>query len=108
VHSSGPLFIAAAAANGFVTFFAMPFLYPLAAEVDESLRAAVQSGPAQLLGVSVGSLASAWAVARFGLEAVPYSCGVMLVLAMALFVGLQVATRQARPADCALRSTAER
>jgi predicted MFS family arabinose efflux permease len=92
LHPVAWLFVAAAAANGFVTFFAMPFLYPLAVEADDSLRAAVQSGPAQLLGVSVGSLASAWAVDRFGVEAVPYSCGVLLLLAIVLFVALQLTT----------------
>lgn len=63
------LFIAASSAIGFLTFFAIPFLFPLAVDSDRSRRAALQSGPAQMLGTAIGPLVCAWTVASYGLEA---------------------------------------
>jgi predicted MFS family arabinose efflux permease len=89
-HPTAAEFIAATAANGTITFFAMPYMYPLAVAADSSRRAALQSGPAQLLGVSIGSVAAAWAVDACGVDAVPYISAALLLLAMTIILILQL------------------
>ena len=80
--SGALIFTAAAALLGFLNFFSVPFLYPLAVDADHSRRSALQSGPAQLLGSAVGPLLAAWVVAGFGLGGVLYLSAALVGLAM--------------------------
>jgi DHA1 family inner membrane transport protein len=86
------LFTMAATAIGLITFFAISFLFPLAVEVDQSRRTAVQSGPAQMLGTAIGPLLAAAVVANYGLTGVVYMSMVLLAAAMLLITGLHFTT----------------
>ena len=82
------LFVAASAATGLITFFAIPFLFPLAVEADSSRRAALQSGPAQMLGTAVGPFLSSWTVDRYGLTGILYLSGILLLAGMGVVTAL--------------------
>ena len=58
-HPTAAMFIALNFVLGLVTFFAIPFLYPFAAHSDPTRRAAVLSGPAQMLGSAAGPFMAA-------------------------------------------------
>jgi hypothetical protein len=53
---SAALFLALAAAMGFIWLFALPFLVPMTIEADPTRRAALLIGGAQLVGGSLGPL----------------------------------------------------
>ena len=59
LHSSATTFVALNFSLGLITFFAIPFLYPFAAHADPTRRAAVLSGPAQMLGSATGPFMAA-------------------------------------------------
>jgi MFS family permease len=61
-HPPGWLFIAAFGTAGLAAFVANPFLVPMTVEADPSRRAAMQSGPVQLLAGAFGPLVAALAV----------------------------------------------
>jgi DHA1 family inner membrane transport protein len=79
-------FITASGAVGLITFFSIPFLYPLTVDADPSRRAAVQSGPAQMMGSALGPFVAAWAVAWYGTLGAVYVGAWILLLAMAVIV----------------------
>jgi predicted MFS family arabinose efflux permease len=83
------IFIVASAITGFITFFSIPFLFPLAVEADRSRRAALQSGPAQMLGTAVGPLLSAWTVAHYGVGGILYLSVALLVAGMGIITALR-------------------
>lgn len=62
VSSGAGLFIALSAAHGFITFLALPFLYPVTIAADPTRKAAVLIGPAQMLGTALGPLLGAGVV----------------------------------------------
>jgi hypothetical protein len=78
------LFVGASAATGLITFFAIPFLFPLAVEADSSRRAALQSGPAQMLGTAVGPFLASSAVGLYGLVGILYISAILLLAGMGI------------------------
>lgn len=96
IHLSAPAFIALSGSVGLITFFAVPFQFALATVADPSRRAAVLSGPALMLGATVGPLLAAVVVAGRGIGGV-LELGLALLAAAAIFlIGLFLAlsTRQ--------------
>jgi DHA1 family inner membrane transport protein len=91
IYASGPgawLFVSASAATGLITFFSIPFLFPFAVAADRSRRAALQSGPAQMLGTAVGPVLSAWAVDRYDVGSVVYLSGLLLAAGMGVVIAV--------------------
>ncbi len=90
VHADAGLFIAVCAAHGFITFLALPFLYPVTIVADPSRQAAVLIGPAQMLGTALGPLLGS-AVVGGGdvVHLIPLGDG-LLLMAMAVIAGLVV------------------
>jgi len=69
--ASPAVFIAAAAAFGFLWLFVMPFQIPLVIAADPSRRAAVMIGGAQLVGSSLGPFAAGMLVEGDDVSPVP-------------------------------------
>lgn len=97
LHSSAATFIALNFALGLVTFFAIPFLYPFAAHADPTRRAAVLSGPAQMLGSATGPFMAA-AVADGSATRLVELGFLLLAAAMVIIVALGRPSRRPRPA----------
>lgn len=92
-HPPAWLFICGSTAMGFVTFFSIPFLYPLSVAADPSRRTAVQSGPAQMLGSAVGPLLAAFAVAQGGMGGLLWLGVWLLIPAMVLITSVYLRVR---------------
>ena len=88
-HAGAPVFLAAAAALGFLNFFSIPFLYPLTIAADSSRRTAIQSGPAQLLGSALGPLLAVWASAVWGVIGIVYMSAALLVVALIFILAVE-------------------
>lgn len=76
------LFVLASGTNGIVTFLAVPFLYALCADADPSRHTAAQSGPAQMLGVTIGPFLASFAMDAGGPRALIAASGALLLAAM--------------------------
>ena len=97
LHPSAPVFIALNFVLGCVTFFAIPFLYPFAAHADPTRRAAVLSGPAQMLGSATGPFMAA-AVANGSATRLIELGFLLLSAAMVIVLAIGLPRRSARPA----------
>ena len=85
--ASSAIFIAAAAAFGFLWLFAMPFQIPLVIAADPSRRAAVMIGGAQLIGSSLGPLAAGLMVRGDDVAPVPVFGVASLIAGVVLLLG---------------------
>lgn len=61
-HAPAYLFVLGNSLAGFMTLFVGPFIVPMTIEADPTLRAAVQSAAAQVLGGALGPLAASFMV----------------------------------------------
>lgn len=86
LHLPATVFVPASAAVGAITFFSIPFLYPLAVAADASRRTAVLSGPAQMLGSAVGPLLAALGMRLHGTTGLLGLSVVLLVLSLLLML----------------------
>lgn len=97
-HVPALLFVAGNSCAGFMTLFVGPFIVPMTIEADPSLRAAVQSAAAQVLGGSIGPLFASFVVGyRDAHGAVFLSIGLMLA-GMAIVTVLHVTASRQRSA----------
>jgi len=85
--ASPTIFIAAAAAFGFLWLFVMPFQISLVIAADPSRRAAVMIGGAQLIGSSLGPLAAGLLVQGEDVSPVPLFAMASAIAGMALLLG---------------------
>jgi len=96
-HVSALVFVAANSCVGFMGLFIGPFIVPMTIEADPSLRAAMQSAGAQVLGGAIGPLFASFVVGDRDVHGSIF-LGVALVAAgMLIVTGLHLfAMRQRR------------
>jgi hypothetical protein len=89
-HVSALVFVAANSCVGFMGLFIGPFIVPMTIEADPSLRAAMQSAGAQVLGGAIGPLFASFVVGDRNVHGSVF-LGVALVLAgMVIVTGLHL------------------
>jgi len=93
-----PLFLAAAAAMGFIWLFTVPFLVPMTIEADPTRRAALLIGGAQLIGGSLGPLFASFLITDTDARGALAFAATCLALGVAIVLGLH-ATRTTSPSN---------
>ena len=92
----GYLFIAANALVGFTTLFVNPFIVPMTIEADPSLRAAMQTAGAQVLGGALGPLFASFVVGASEMHGVLWLGTAMMFAGLAIVTGLHMVARNER------------
>ena len=94
-HISALAFVAANSLVGFMGLFINPFIVPMTIEADPSLRAAVQSAGAQVLGGAIGPLFATFVVSDQDVRGAIF-LGIALLLAGMVIVTGTASVRDAR------------
>jgi hypothetical protein len=89
-HISALAFVAANSLVGFMGLFINPFIVPMTIEADPSLRAAVQSAGAQVLGGAIGPLFATFVVSDQDVRGAVFLGIALLLAGMAIVAGLHV------------------
>ncbi|MFI4935282.1 MAG: MFS transporter [Caulobacterales bacterium] len=93
LHIPALVFIAANALAGIVGLFVGPFFVPMTIEADPSRRAAVQTGPAQILGGALGPLMASVLVSDRDSHPVILLGGALLLAGLAVIAWLHFTSR---------------
>ncbi len=94
-HVSALLFVMGNACIGFMSLFLGPFNVPMTIEADPSLRAAMQSAGAQVLGTAIGPLFSSFVVGDRNVHGAIFLGTGLLLAGMTIVAGLHfVAARE--------------
>lgn len=89
-HISALAFVTANSLVGFMGLFINPFIVPMTIEADPTLRAAVQSAGAQVLGGAVGPLFASFVVGDQDVRGAIFLGIALLLAGMAIVAGLHV------------------
>jgi hypothetical protein len=104
-HVSALVFVAANSCVGFMGLFIGPFIVPMTIEADPTLRAAMQSAGAQVLGGAIGPLFASFVVGDRNVHGAVFLGIALLLTGIAIVTGLHLfAIRERRQTPATLSS----